>query len=662
MMPTRVEGLTVVPFGAHRPTLNAVSFSLAESERVLLVGPSGAGKSTLLLALTGVLQNLETAQVTGQIDIPDQGLLLQNYSDATIADSVARDVAFGAESAGIRIANLDNLVSTALSQVGLEGLDQDRNPAALSGGELQRVCLAGLIAMKPRILLLDEPTSQLDEEAARQVRAAVHQYLADSGAAAIIVEHQFSQWLPVVNRVLILNSDGELAFDGPWDQARSQAGDSMESWGLWDGSEPNLTALGNWEAELGFAGQGHATRGSITALVGHSGAGKSTRLKARLQAQLQAGRANLGWLPQNPGLALNEPSVALCLAARKVSDSAEALADLGLAAHLNQGPHELSGGEQRRLGLLLALGNGASEVYLDEPTVGLDRHNWAAVVKQILAARARGVQLTIATHDPLLLKFADSIEQVLAPLSSASPAPRQARAYRRHLPFSPLGLLAASFAVLVGALNSSNLAGLLVALAVETCGILVLLGFYGSLRRPRLLVPILIGALSVGFSNWWLSTSHAFVPAAIVAARVLVFGLPGLLFAAAVAPSALGDQLGQTLRLPARPVVAAMVGLNRVHQLARNWENLALVRQVHGVANRNQVRELLVLTTQSLVAATKGAETASVAMESRGFSQRGADGRYIKRSWAVPARLLPGDIWLFIGGVTVAAVAVTLRF
>lgn len=656
-MPTRVEGLTVVPFGAHRPTLNAVSFSLAESERVLLVGPSGAGKSTLLLALTGVLQNLETAQVTGQIDIPDRGLLLQNYSDATIADSVARDVAFGAESAGIRIANLDNLVSTALYQVGLEGLDQDRNPATLSGGELQRVCLAGLIAMKPRILLLDEPTSQLDEEAASQVRAAVHQYLADSGAAAIIVEHQFSQWLPVVNRVLILNSDGELAFDGPWDQALSQAGDSIKSWGLWDGTEPNLIALGNWEAELGFAGQGR-----ITALVGHSGAGKSTRLKARLQAQLQAGTANFGWLPQNPGLALNEPSVALCLAARKVSDSAEALADLGLAAHLNQGPHELSGGEQRRLGLLLALGNGASEVYLDEPTVGLDRHNWAAVVKQILAARARGVQLTIATHDPLLLKFADSIEQVLAPLSSASPAPRQARAYRRHLPFSPLGLLAASFAVLVGALNSSNLVGLLVALAVETCGILVLSGFYGSLRRPRLLVPILIGALSVGFSNWWLSTSHAFVPAAIVAARVLVFGLPGLLFAAAVAPSALGDQLGQTLRLPARPVVAAMVGLNRVHQLARNWENLALVRQVHGVANRNRVRELLVLTTQSLVAATKGAETASVAMESRGFSLRGNDGSYIKRSWAVPARWLPGDIWLFLTGVAIAAVAVAVRF
>jgi len=239
-MPTRVEGLTVTPFGAARPTLNAVSFSLSPAERVLLLGPSGAGKSTLLLALTGVLQNLETAEVAGRIEVPAHGLLLQNYSDATISDSVARDVAFGVESAGIPILNLSELVDSALTQVGLAGLNQNRNPSTLSGGELQRVCLAGLLAMAPRLLLLDEPTSQLDEPAAHEVRAAVRDYLDRSGAAAIIVEHQFAPWLAAVNRVLILNSDGRLAFDGTWSEAQDAHATDLERWGLWDGREPDL--------------------------------------------------------------------------------------------------------------------------------------------------------------------------------------------------------------------------------------------------------------------------------------------------------------------------------------------------------------------------------------------------------------------------------------
>jgi len=367
------------------------------------------------------------------------------------------------------------------------------------------------------------------------------------------------------------------------------------------------------------------------------------------------GANRVGWLPQNPALALNEATVAACLAAQGITDPERALAELGLSAHLHQGPHELSGGEQRRLALLLALANDPAHAYLDEPTVGQDRHNWLLVVRSILAARSRGVQVMVATHDPMLTRFADRVEVVeraasAGPVSQANP-----------LPFSPLALLAASFTVLIGALNSTSLAGLAVAVGAEAAALAGLATRYQALRRPRLLIPILIGVASVGFSNWWLSASHQIEPAAIAALRVLVFGLPGLLFAAAVAPSVLGDQLGQTLQLPARPVVAAMVGLNRVHQLAAAWSSLALVRRAHGVTKRNRLSELLVLTTQSLVAATKSAETASVAMEARGFSLRGPDGRYIKRTWAVPALWLAGDLWFVLCGLAVAAVAICVR-
>ena len=130
--------------------------------------------------------------------------------------------------------------------------------------------------------------------------------------------------------------------------------------------------------------------------------------------------------------------------------------------------------------------------------------------------------------------------------------------------------------------------------------------------------------------------------------------------AAAVAPSVLGDQLGQFLRLPARPVVAAMVGLNRIQHLTVSWQSLALVRKVHGVAKRG-ARELLTLTIQSLIAATRSAEVAAIAMESRGFSQCDESGKYVKRTWAVPARWLAGDLWLILGGAAVAVLAALVR-
>ncbi|MDE2409396.1 MAG: hypothetical protein KGL72_03735, partial [Actinomycetales bacterium] len=116
----------------------------------------------------------------------------------------------------------------------------------------------------------------------------------------------------------------------------------------------------------------------------------------------------------------------------------------------------------------------------------------------------------------------------------------------------------------------------------------------------------------------------------------------------------------QTLRLPARPVVAAMVGLNRIWQLQTSWDNLRLVRGVYGVSRRG-ARELLILTAHSLIAATRSAEVAAIAMESRGFSTTDTSGRYLKRSWAVPARWGRGDLWLILGAVAITAIGVLYR-
>ena len=637
-MSVAVEQLSVTPVGSARPVLNRVSFKAEAGERILLLGPSGAGKSTLLLALSGVLTQLETAELTGETVVSGSGLLLQNYADATIADSVHRDVAFGAESAGASVASISQLVEVALAEVGLSHIGLERNPATLSGGELQRMCLAGLLSLRPQVLLLDEPTAQLDGAAAEEVRLAVRDYLDSSGATLILAEHLFEPWLPLVNRVLVLSQSGELLADGqPAEIFQDFAGD-LDGWGLWVGklpSEPKTVPAD----------------GTMTALVGASGAGKSTRLRA----ELEQWTGSAGWLPQNPALALTETTVLGCLTQRTDAvRAAELLGLLGLAGLESASPHEISGGEQRRLALAVAVAGSPQRLFLDEPTVGLDRHSWRQTVELILAERARGAQILLATHDAELLKRVDAVERV-EPFQAPS-----AKSPAKAAPFSPLGLLAAGFTTLAGALQFTSVTGALLALGLEVLALLVLAIIYPPLRRPRLLLPILIGVASVGFSNWWLSDAHNVATSALVAIRVAYFGLPGLLFAASVSPSVLGDQLGQTLRLPARPVVAAMVGLNRIWQLQDSWDNLSLVRRVHGVAKRG-AREILTLTAHSLIAATRSAEVAAIAMESRGFSATDASGRYLKRSWAVPARWGRGDIWLVLGAAAITAVGVLYR-
>jgi energy-coupling factor transporter ATP-binding protein EcfA2/energy-coupling factor transporter transmembrane protein EcfT len=641
-MSITVEQLSVTPVGAARPVLNRVTFRANSGERILLLGPSGSGKSTLLLTLSGVLNQLETAEVQGSLSVDGSGLLLQNYSDATIAESVHRDVAFGAESAGASVATISELVNFALAEVGLGHIGLDRNPATLSGGELQRMCLAGLLTLRPQVLLLDEPTAQLDAESAREVRTAVADYLDASGATLVLAEHLFEPWLPLVDRVVVLSQAGELLADGPSERVFAEHSDELAGWGLW------LGAVGESKVDQNE----NAGRARVTALVGPSGAGKSTRLRVELA---KFGKS-AGWLPQNPALALTETSVLGCLTQRTDATQAQRLLDLLGLSHLGpKSPHEISGGEQRRLALAVAVAGAPEALFLDEPTVGLDRHSWQRVVDLIFAERERGAQVLLATHDAQLLTRVDAVEAV-EPITGSS-----ARAETKpKSPFTPIGLILTGLVSLIGALQFHAVTGALVALGLELISLLTLTAVYPQLRKPRLIIPIAIGVASVGFSNWWLSDAHSVSTSALIAIRVAFFGLPGLLFAAAVSPSVLGDQLGQILRLPARPVVAAMVGLNRVWQLQATWGNLKLVRGVHGVAKRG-ARELVIIMAHTLVAATRSAEVAAIAMESRGFSNTDASGRLLKRTWAVLARWGRGDLWLILGAVAITAVGVAWR-
>jgi len=201
--------------------LRGLNFAVAEGECLGLVGPNGAGKSTLLLHLNGLLperlpdppavfvdgQPLTTASLpTVRRAI---GVLFQDPDDQLFCPTVAEDVAFGPQQFGIRGADLAGIVGDALAQVGLAGFE-NRSPQHLSHGEKRRVCLAGVLACQPRVLVLDEPTSDLDPRGKRELKSL----LRDLPSTKIIATHDLELVVELCSRVLVLD-EGRIVAEGP---------------------------------------------------------------------------------------------------------------------------------------------------------------------------------------------------------------------------------------------------------------------------------------------------------------------------------------------------------------------------------------------------------------------------------------------------------------
>ena len=204
-----------------KPALREVSMSAAEGECVGIVGPNGAGKSTLLLHLNGILPEDEARR--GEVivcGIPithatlhdvhrSVGLLFQDPDDQLFCPTVREDVAFGPVQFGYPPEEVDRVVREALREVGLEGFE-GRSPHHLSGGEKQRVCLAGILACHPGVLVLDEPTSDLDPRGRRDLSRLI------SGlpATRVIASHDLELVVDLCTRVYLLDG-GEVVTSGP---------------------------------------------------------------------------------------------------------------------------------------------------------------------------------------------------------------------------------------------------------------------------------------------------------------------------------------------------------------------------------------------------------------------------------------------------------------
>jgi energy-coupling factor transporter ATP-binding protein EcfA2/energy-coupling factor transporter transmembrane protein EcfT len=242
-----VERLTWRPYGRREPVLREVTLSLAAGERVLLVGPSGSGKSTLLRALAGLLETVDAGELTGRVavdgDAPGArpgavGLVLQEPGAGVVAATVGRDVAFGPENVGLPRDRMPPVVAAALSAVGLGDLPHDTPTSALSGGQTQRLALAGALALDPSVLLLDEPTAMLDPGSAAEVRAAVATLVARDRRTLVVVEHVLGPWVDLVERLVVLSEDGRVAADGPVREVLARERCRLIDLGIWVPGEP----------------------------------------------------------------------------------------------------------------------------------------------------------------------------------------------------------------------------------------------------------------------------------------------------------------------------------------------------------------------------------------------------------------------------------------
>ncbi len=213
--------------GAAAPALRDVCLTIEPAEVILVLGGSGSGKSTLLRALNGLVPHFHGGTFAGRVTVDEfdtrtarphelarrVGLVFQDPENQAVMTTVEREIAFGLENLGVQGGAITRLVEEALISLGLSGL-RHAALAELSGGELQKVALAAVIAAQPHLLLLDEPTSQLDPVSSEELLSAIRRLSEDTGATIVLAEHRVERCLHLATRVVYME-DGAVAVDAP---------------------------------------------------------------------------------------------------------------------------------------------------------------------------------------------------------------------------------------------------------------------------------------------------------------------------------------------------------------------------------------------------------------------------------------------------------------
>lgn len=463
--PARIEarGWSVRHPGRRDWALRGLDLTIEPGERVLLLGASGAGKSTLLAALAGLLDPAGGVETEGLLLVDGldpraardrTGLLFQDPESQIVMGRAGDDVAFGLENRCVPTDGIWPRVDAALAAVEFP-YGRERPTHALSGGEQQRLALAGTLALQPGLLMLDEPTANLDPEGAAEVRSVLGAVIERLGVTLLLVEHRVDESLPLVDRVVVIEAGAGVVADGPPRDVFRAHGAGLADAGVWvpdhppaapprrERSSPETLVIVDHAAYRypgtrtdAVPGVDLAVRSSeALAIVGPNGSGKSTLalLVAGLLAprigQVLAGEALLAGHGREPianwrardlarriGTVFQDPEhqfltgsvrdelllgprrvgVGERAAAQRADELLERLRLVHLAA---ANPFTLSGGEKRRLSVATALAAAPALLVLDEPTFGQDRRTWGELVHLLASLRDAGRGVAFVTHD-----------------------------------------------------------------------------------------------------------------------------------------------------------------------------------------------------------------------------------------------------------------------
>ncbi|WP_029144924.1 ABC transporter ATP-binding protein [Microbacterium luticocti] len=482
--------------GRRRWAVADLDLEVPAGQRVLLLGASGAGKSTLMRGLAGVLGDQEDGEQTGRLFVDGvppahargrAGLVLQDPDAQVVLARVGDDIAFACENLGVPRDEIWRRVDAALDAVGLP-LRRDHPTTRLSGGQKQRLALAGVLAMRPGLVLLDEPTANLDPDGAVEVRDAV--LAATGGATLVVVEHRVGLWAAHMDRVIVLGEHGLLA-DGTPDDVFARHAHELTAAGVWvPGTEPwhsprprragdapvllqardlavGRRAFGARMPQVAASGISVCVdAGRALAVTGPNGAGKSTlamtlagllepaggELAATARLRAGIGPAPREWssrrLLTRIGMVFQEPEHQLLTARVReelaVGPRAVRLGETEVAARVDPllerlrltrlaqvNPFTLSGGEKRRLTVAAALATRPRVLVLDEPTYGQDARTWRELADLIDEVRDAGTGVVFVTHDRELVSALADDELCLQPQPGLRPGALPVHGSRR---------------------------------------------------------------------------------------------------------------------------------------------------------------------------------------------------------------------------------------
>jgi energy-coupling factor transport system ATP-binding protein len=478
--------------GSVQQVFDEIHCQIAAGTLTLIVGASGSGKSTLLRCINGLVPHFSGGTISGQIDVfgsdpikegPERlsskiGFVFQEPEAQFVFDIVEDEIAFALENMGMPRNEMGRRVDDVIQQLGLTAL-RNKSINEISGGEKQKVAIASVLVTKPQVLLLDEPTSQLDPTSADQILKLCVDLKKQLNLTILISEHRLERLLPYTEKIMYLRNDHKLISGPPQEilflleavppvvkiakklnlspiplVPEEFPSISISEENLQKDSAPSKNIQDNFETSLELKGLSKnidnqeilknvsfdLRKGELFVLIGQNGAGKTSLLRAILGLTPSVGQRQLfgknmaglslakiikhiAYLPQNPNdllfaeTVLNELDITLRNHGiqKNQVELLEFLNLFGMKSKAQSYPRDLSAGERQRTALAAITVHDPEIIFLDEPTRGLDYIAKENLSKVLKRWRDNGKSILLVTHD---VEFAAGVADRLAILDS----------------------------------------------------------------------------------------------------------------------------------------------------------------------------------------------------------------------------------------------------